>query len=477
MLRVLSFLFGRFSHRQETPTIPTDSDNYFYIGERWDGDTPLQICKTRFYLHLIISILLFCCQPAQSEIRTAATADYADVLTAYNACSDGDELSIPPGTNTWTSTLTVAKAIWIYGASSNTTRIVRSGTAIKTDGESGGLAGKIPRISNIYFDGNNFGGSYTLDLRGGNLTTNYPTYVRVDHCYFNNNYVAICVRGPTSWGVIDHCVFRNSDFAVSFIGNGVVWDWPISPGNTNMMVIEDCHMFWEGSTMPNDGNETISTGQGERFVARYCTFTGTNYTGTGGDFLPFETHGKGNSETWPPDPDSLRAAPIFELYMNTMRSESYRYFHIRGGSYLAWSNTIIATDPSDDAIVLAQDAAGETWPAYDQVANSFMWGNTFNGVLITNITLFDPATDLPLIQENRDYWMHAPDATSGRFVWTDGAGGPEGYLSNNTAQAYYPYTPLTYPHPLVTAQDGGGGGGGDIPATPGTRALRMTFPR
>jgi hypothetical protein len=106
-----------------------------------------------------------------------------------------------------------------------------------------------------------------------------------------------------------------------------------------------------------------------------------------------------------------------------------------------------------------------SWPAEDQVHNSFVWANTYNGSAYFN----DPAhiaigaTSTTYIQLNREVFLHEPKAAGGKAAFTglNGASGtyptdgiryptlgtmvftPEG------PNAYYGYAPYTYPHPLT----------------------------
>jgi hypothetical protein len=63
--------------------------------------------------------------------QTAASAELADVVTAYNAASAGDTVYIPADTATWSDTLLIAKSIYLFGASKSKTRIL---TSHATDG-------------------------------------------------------------------------------------------------------------------------------------------------------------------------------------------------------------------------------------------------------------------------------------------------------------------------------------------------------
>lgn len=106
------------------------------------------------------------------------------------------------------------------------------------------------------------------------------------------------------------------------------------------------------------------------------------------------------------------------------------------------------------------------WPAEDQVHNSFFWNNNLTGAIgYVNYTgyVFIASESTGYIQQNRDYWMHAPEA-SGGFEYFSGLNGASNtfptdgkvYPTSGTmlfsptgANAYYGYVPYTYPHPLT----------------------------
>jgi hypothetical protein len=170
---------------------------------------------------------------------------------------------------------------------------------------------------------------------------------------------------------------------------------------------------------------------------------------------------------------------VIEVYNNYMHGK--RIDHMvgyRGGSALIYNNYHISTAASTGIIdineeeyetaVYTQRAA---WPAEDQVNNSFIWGNTLDGVGQTadRVVVIWGADYLA---KDQDYFLHAPCAaadetdaygnacTHGKSTWTGLNGASDTYptdgLGNGTEvftatgdNAHYPYTPFTCPHPLV----------------------------
>lgn len=401
--------------------------------------------------------------------QTAASTSLADVTTAYNACSDGDTLQIPAGSSTWASHLVIDKAIVINGAGTN----VSTGTVLS--GASGVInfeptSNKSFRIHNIAFTQPSYGSSWPngpVVIEGLTESTNrLLTNWRVDHCYFYNCYSAVGVVGVNCWGVIDQNTFVNCDIAIQPLGGALIYSYPMNSGTTcgtNSLYIEN-NDFVQTATITGV-NEQITSGQGVRYVVRYNRW---RFTDTGSNPLPYEHHGAGGGSATsgtPPASDVLRGPLVIEIYMNDMSqctSATYRYMNMRGGSLLVWSN-IMAGGTGSISLTEDDSVSGHqaTWPSLDQINNSHFWNNTLDGSAFTSADFdYQDANDPTMIQEGRDFFMAAPTATGGKTVWSDWVGSHQATFSSGVAQVHYPYTPLVYPHPLVTAQDGGGGGGG-----------------
>jgi len=140
---------------------------------------------------------------------------------------------------------------------------------------------------------------------------------------------------------------------------------------------------------------------------------------------------------------------------------------MRSSSFLFFNNVITANAP--DVLDLNEEECwstshfesglDRTWPTEDQITNSFIWNNTFNGrpMDINDIDIVDCARDI--IRDNYEFFMHAPESSGGRSYYS-GRPGAAGNDNDGTlvwmpsgANAYYPYTPYTYPHPLTLVGD------------------------
>jgi hypothetical protein len=143
---------------------------------------------------------------------------------------------------------------------------------------------------------------------------------------------------------------------------------------------------------------------------------------------------------------------------------------IRGGSALIHDeNFTIAPGKIPRAVIVFTEEEGwqtaffstlrQSWPAQDQVFNSFVWNVKLNGAAIADVKTNSHASDAIFIKKDRDYFMRAPASTGGKETFTGtrygGSTTPPTtsdtgsmVFSGSGANAYYPYTPYAYPHPL-----------------------------
>jgi hypothetical protein len=310
-------------------------------------------------------------------------------------------------------------------------------------------ANKAIRVTGIGF----IDGYCVVDITGTQGGTFVLDKIRIDHCSFLLGHTNLRSFGWVE-GLIDHNIFLNCDRAILITGdNQISWTRPIEAGTSHSLFIED-NTFKQTNAGGGGLNESVYHWEGARTVIRYNDFNGTEYESY--DFVPFDSHG--NQSYYNGVSDS-RGQPIIEVYNNTFRfHHSYRVCYFRSGSILFHDNAFTFASHSDADIVLTDEESWQsayfsplrtTWAAEDQIMNSFFWNNTRNGNPITTITLLK-ATDEPFIQKDRDYFMHAPQAIGGKASYTGRQGGAE-VFSAARANAYYPYVPFTYPHPLQEA--------------------------
>lgn len=398
---------------------------------------------------------------AHAATYTAASPSYADVSTAISKAADGDTVAVPAGSATWTSTLALRKAITLKGAGATSTKISANGLTMMTVALS---ADKPVRVTGMAFT--NASGTKVPTLivygRDHNGSGTPVTSLRIDHCAFTFGKRAVNPDGYV-YGVVDHNTFVNCDIAVGINGdNNFAWQRAIEPGSINTLCIED-NTFTINNSTPLTPNEQIYHQEGTRTTIRYNTFDSRSYTN--GDSLFFDCHGNQGYYSGNNSKD-FRGTVLVEFYNNTMQAyKTYRMMYIRAGTIFAFNNTMTTQTGTPVAFALSEEEAWQTqffnplktsWPAQDQVTNSHFWNNTLKGAAITSVGLWN-AKDSTFIQNGRDYWMSAPAS----------------------GQKYYPYKPLVYPHPLVTAQDSGsdgGSGGGTSTAPAAVTGFKVVTP-
>jgi len=236
-------------------------------------------------------LLLALSRLGEAATINANSASQSDVAAAIASAADGDVLTIPGGTATWTRTLVVRKAITLQGAGVGVT-IIKDGV------QSGQLiawslaAGLSSRLTEIEFqDG---GRSITANAPGGILhvdgSNTDGSSFRWDHCKWNNlNGVPVF---DTVIGVVDHNSFIVNGYKTAIYiydthwnghdyGDGS-WAAPTGFGSSQFLFIED-------NTFTDTVNAVFPVTDahaGSRFVVRhnsivngFVTNHGTESTG------------------------------------------------------------------------------------------------------------------------------------------------------------------------------------------------------
>jgi len=350
----------------------------------------------------------------------ASSCSESDVQSAVNAASNGDIVQVPSGHCTWNSTLILTRGITLTGAGAGST-IITYGSGADPMVEISVPADLPIRISGMKFDLLASPGIYRTAIDAGGKTDGSfgLTQLRIDHCAFNKGSTVIQIGGWVS-GVIDNNTLTNADRGILLVGDdNHAWERPIEAGTANAVFIEDNHFILDDN-VDRDPNEQIYHQEGARSVVRHNTFDSRSMTKY--DSCPFDSHGNQNYYTG--TSQDFRGQPIVEIYENNFYiHHSYRIIYLRGGSILIYNNKFTYESGSaPTAIELTEEESWQTsffsplattWPAQDQINNSFFWGNTLNGSPIADISL-NETHDATFIQKDRDYFMHAPQATGGK---------------------------------------------------------------
>ena len=450
---------------------------------------------TRIYILLLVCLFFLFTLVPGSRAATIYVSSYGDgtcsltnVRSAYNTASTGDTIMFPAScSSTWSDGLTVGKAVTIDG---NGTTLTANGTF--TNGMfniTGFTADSLVRITGFTFNLTGAKQGILVNAMTGGVSVGQ---IRIDHnkFYYGSNHINF-YHGK---GLIDNNYFTDAAGITVEIENGGTDSWmSLTPGTADAVFVEDNHFIH----ITMDGQECIGTANGGKLVIRYNDFDGDNLN-TGGGIGPIMTHGNQGGYYWESsNANATRGNSITEVYNNTFHAKKFSMLMtFRSGSNLIYNNSITGTATGTYDIVYREEeftsdpsdlfpVKRTTWPAEDQVHNSFTWNNTYNGHDFNNgvygsvygaYSTCDayPASCTNMLQKDRDYFLHAPcgaadstDAygntcTHGKASFTGQNGASGSYPTNGSKyptkgtmiftptgdNAYYGYTPYTYPHPL-----------------------------
>jgi hypothetical protein len=392
----------------------------------------------------------------------AATWTCADTTrsafdTQYNNASDGDTIIIPAGGSAgsptaWTTAYVIEKGITIKGTLSGTnwaTFLKRSSGQIF---EIHMPSDKMVRICYIDFDHD---GTFSqadnsaIYFSPGGHTKQF----RIDHNRFGPKGSKTIAFFSWNYGVIDHNYCYNSDsdiFDGGYDSNDVnndgeqEWLKSLNVGDTNRPVIED-NVFLSDNGVTADPNEKLYGQAGPRGIFRYNLVDTTAMTAR--PTAAIDAHGK-----FGPAATGMNYSTIsYEIYKNTFAiHHGNRLMNLRGGSHLVYSNTV--TTVTGSTSIELKDEGFSTYgtpvsdPSYHALGqwttNCFASANTVNGSTL-NFSVESSPDSSPYVVLGQHYFNRMP--TTG---------------DSSTVQSGGVVRQLVYPHPLVTAQDGGGTSGG-----------------
>jgi len=340
----------------------------------------------------IFIVYLWAFQASAQGTYTAATCNQSDVAAAITAeqahHTDGDIISIPGGSCTWTNgssllTPTFTNSVTIQGAgaiSATTGGASTTGSDVTaiTNNLGGNpimeihtTAGKSFRFTGIAILENASSGS---EGTGNLVIDGSSSAVRVDHCHF-----LIYIGGSKGLGlqnavtgVADHLYINTTqgvtnDFA--FL-NGGNWNGDTDPNSLGNNSWTDADHF--GTSQFFYVEDTLMSGgyvsdcsNGGRWVLRYSTVT--------------NNHGSANHGTH----DPWRSCRAAEVYQNTFNispsTEGGGITHNNGGTTLAWGNIVTSFGHVVDLNDIRQSSA-----TYDEPAPPNGWG--YCGNQVTGVT-------------------------------------------------------------------------------------------
>ena len=230
----------------------------------------------------IIVLTGFCGARCKATVYNS-NGSSADVQRIHDTqAHDGDTITLPAGTFTWSSTVTITKGTTIQGltttdsvngTASDQTIIIDNITRIPGGAPIVVLStslGRSYRVTGLTFRA----GGLAVAFNGGLLISGNSHAVRIDHCHLddlrsqNDN---IAIWGDV-YGVIDHNVADYTTYTRFFFSNGsypgdAVWASPADWGTEKFMFLEDNYI--NNRTYTNEfagGTDDLS---GARWVLRY----------------------------------------------------------------------------------------------------------------------------------------------------------------------------------------------------------------
>jgi hypothetical protein len=352
----------------------------------------------------VAGVLLASVGQTSGAIITAASPSLADVSSAVALASDGDTVILPPGTASWTSTLTITKGITLQGS----TTVTGAGTAAPTVVDGTVILDDVPivndkcHIIDLVLAKDQAFRITGITLRHGSRTTKPANpgailvcgvvhgadgigSLRIDHCYFDLLYQnAVFFSGWVTNSVIDHCVGNYWYNVFSFtVNNGNGWNGGDTFGNsswaddsyfgTDKFVFIEDNTF--NNTTPAQTCGTIDCQAGGRYVARHNYFF---------NCAP-NTHGTESGGL-------IRGIRAHEWYQNTIEFTFEGSLGlVRAGTGISWGNTLLGGLYSGNRLT----ACRQTWPwrafqgtAPDSGADG---ANSWD----LNVTESDGATNVP----------------------------------------------------------------------------------
>jgi hypothetical protein len=252
---------------------------------------------------LFILIVSGFCAGRSGATTYHSNGSVANVQALHNAALNGDTITLPAGTFSWTSRLNITKGITLQGATSISgspwSPTLADATIIQDNTpRSGSGAGIISaqlnpsqsfRLSGITFrhgSSSDYGNNGAIRVNSSGSQPN--TSVRIDHCHFDHLYWAhtIWIYGWV-YGIDDHNVFDCNPANLSHViwhdtwgnqtnGNGSWADFPYY-GTEKFWFIED-------NTIRGNGPVTsgrIDCMNGGRYVARHNVFHNATAGGHG----------------------------------------------------------------------------------------------------------------------------------------------------------------------------------------------------
>jgi len=254
---------------------------------------------------------------------------FASVQTAINSASDGDNINIPAGSATWTSTLTINKAITLQGAGSSSTIITNAVPSTGTLMTINLVAGKPTRLTGFQVPNTPLANTgQAAFIVSGHSDQDGSTF-RVDHCVFGQQ-PSYCFWLTDVFGVADHNTFTagpqhipfeiwNANWGGHSYGDGS-WADDSYFGASKFFFMEDNTFTCSSSTYPEALVDSLG---GARYVVRNNILMNASVINHG-----TESGGR------------TRGGRVMEVYNNVFQGNCAFWINIRSGTAVIWGNDL-----------------------------------------------------------------------------------------------------------------------------------------
>jgi len=379
--------------------------------------------------------------------------------------ANGDTITLPTGTFTWNTGVTLTKTITVSGSGylPNLSTLRSSpgaptlATTISTSTPSLTYAVKITlptgsgfifRMTGIYFQNIN-SSSYNYLIVSGSPSTDQ---FRIDNNFFDGGTVQVVMIGigGNPSGVMDHCTLQGGAASEMIhntsVGAGNISGWTddITPGGSKMFFIEDCigQLTNYSSAIFEQGTSLMQSYYGARNVVRYTQL----------NFAQIDQHGTGGAV----------GARWFEFYNNneffpTGVTGATSFYAIRGGSGVIYSNSVSGTLTYAFVVSLyTDDTSGNTTygtaPNFGPGAGIFK-NSLSQGPFSSPVYLWNNDSHISIgTQVGTGGWNPSPILLNQNYYTSTTQ--PSSMLicersTDTVGVTTYSYSPYTYPHPLT----------------------------
>lgn len=282
-----------------------------------------RVLKICFVFALQVFLFFLLSLNVDAATITAANCSQSTVQSAVTSAASGDTVTIPSGSCTWGTAISINKKITVKGAGSNSTVITSSGQGVSLFTIGGGV-----RITGIGF--RMYGSTNLINASGKGWRIDHCSFSRVDDVGVSGAY-AVFTKGSnvasSPAGLIDNSTFNDCRIYAggvsSFNEQHKIWNAPAGFGDQDAVYVEDNDI-----TRIAQGN-VIDASYSGKYVFRFNTYRYAN----------IEAHDM-------PTPNGSRATRRTEIYNNIAignyeTTKKYqRPGHIRGGETLIFNNTI-----------------------------------------------------------------------------------------------------------------------------------------